>query len=93
VTTEKKRVHRLKIQPEHYSLRLTGKKDWEYRINDRDFQVGDLLLLEEFVKSGNYTGLQQLVAVEAITRSELFREDYVVLSTRTLEAHLLEVES
>lgn len=35
----------------------SGRKPWEVRFNDRKFQVGDVLMLEEYLpSSGTYTG-------------------------------------
>lgn len=40
--------HELKILSEHYALVCSGQKTFEIRKNDRDFQVGDILVLREF---------------------------------------------
>ncbi|EKE9396609.1 DUF3850 domain-containing protein, partial [Listeria monocytogenes] len=48
-------VHELKILPEYYEDIVAGRKTFEIRKNDRDFQVGDYLILKEF-KDGNHTG-------------------------------------
>lgn len=41
-------IHRLKTWPVYFSKLLTGNKTFELRKNDRDFKVGDILVLEEF---------------------------------------------
>lgn len=41
-------IHKLKTWPEHYEQVINGTKKFEVRRNDRDFQIGDILLLEEF---------------------------------------------
>jgi ASC-1-like (ASCH) protein len=49
--------HKLKIQPEYFKAVCTGKKSFEIRNNDRDFKVGDTLLLQEFMpQTQSYTG-------------------------------------
>jgi ASC-1-like (ASCH) protein len=49
--------HKLKIQPEYFKEVCTGKKSFEIRKNDRDFKVGDMLLLQEYLpESNSYTG-------------------------------------
>jgi ubiquitin len=42
-------THRLKTWPEYYVAIQEGRKPFELRFNDRNFQVGDKLILEEFV--------------------------------------------
>ena len=50
-----KNTHFLKILPKWYEDVLNGKKKFELRRADRDFKVGDLLVLREYWK-GKYTG-------------------------------------
>lgn len=47
--------HHLKTETEYYQQVEAGVKRFELRKNDRDFQVGDILHLEETV-NGVYTG-------------------------------------
>jgi len=48
-------LHELKILPEYYDPVVLNHKTFEIRKNDRNYQVGDVLLLREW-KSGKYTG-------------------------------------
>lgn len=48
-------IHELKILPEYYNEVLSKNKLFELRKNDRDYKVGDFLILKEF-ENGNYTG-------------------------------------
>lgn len=57
--------HKLKILPQYFKAVQNGNKTFEIRKNDRDFKVGDTLLLQEYilpftqplgVKEGYYTG-------------------------------------
>jgi hypothetical protein len=44
----KPQTHRLKTWPVFFRDVIDGKKDFELRKDDRDFRVGDWILLEEF---------------------------------------------
>lgn len=58
------KTHELKCWPEFFYPITIGAKQFEYRKNDRGFEVGDLLYLREFEPSrdttwkegGRYTG-------------------------------------
>ena len=52
-------THDLKSWPDFFEPILTGAKKFELRINDRKFNVGDVLLLREFDdRTHAYTGRQ-----------------------------------
>ena len=60
-------MHELKIWPEYFEAKIKGVKPWEYRLNDRNFQVGDRLDLKEYDPIKNeYTGRSIIVNVEYI---------------------------
>lgn len=40
--------HRLKCWPEYYMPIIAGRKNFDLRRDDRDFQVGDEIILEEW---------------------------------------------
>lgn len=48
-------VHNLKIRPNYFKDVIAEVKKFEIRFNDRGFEVGDLIVLEEFDNKG-YTG-------------------------------------
>lgn len=48
-------VHYLKIKEEYYRDVMIGLKTFELRKNDRDFQVGDILMLIKLDDKGNET--------------------------------------
>ena len=53
-----KATHELKTLFIYYAGIYNGKKTFELRKNDRDFKVGDILLLKEINSKGIYTNRQ-----------------------------------
>lgn len=49
-------IHELKILPIYFYHVEIGSKNFEVRKNDRDFSVGDGLILKEYNKNNGYTG-------------------------------------
>ena len=49
------KTHELKIDKEYYWAIVEGYKNFELRKNDRNYQIGDFLLLNEY-KNGMITG-------------------------------------
>lgn len=46
-------IHEVKCCPEYFSALKSGIKTFEVRKNDRPYQVGDILALNEFVPFGH----------------------------------------
>lgn len=51
------KTHELKILPEYYRAVINREKQFELRKDDRNFRVGDLVILKEWDGS-DYTGRQ-----------------------------------
>mgnify|MGYP003403112388 CR=1 FL=1 len=50
-------IHSLKTWPEYFEAVLSGKKNFEVRKNDRDYNVGHVLILKEWnPETESYTG-------------------------------------
>lgn len=75
-------IHELKIYNEYFEDVLTGVKSFEIRKNDRNFNVGDLLALNEF-DGVTYTGRCCLVSVDYIMNNpDYVKENMVVMSIK-----------
>lgn len=60
-------THELKIWPEYFGPVDTGVKTFEVRLFDRDFKVGDRLLLKEWLQvAEEYTGRETSVKITYI---------------------------
>ncbi|WP_174634665.1 DUF3850 domain-containing protein [Yersinia thracica] len=61
-------THQLKILPEYFQAVVEGRKKAELRTNDRDFKVGDYLLLAEWNSGADeYSGRKIVVEISDIT--------------------------
>lgn len=49
ITAREPKWHHLKTWPPYFQMILDGLKTFELRENDRDFQEGDFLVLEEYL--------------------------------------------
>ena len=84
------KTHRLKIESTYFDKVIDGSKRFEIRFNDRDYEVGDILILNEVEKSalGNwgYTGRDYSVKVTYLTDFPAgLRENYVAMSILPLD--------
>ena len=89
-------LHRLKCWPDAFEAVCAGTKSFEWRRDDRGFEVGDELLLAELIPQdpsppgsppgGRYTGRDTAVVVTAILRAPKHGvpEGFVVMSIRRL---------
>lgn len=91
--------HILKTLPEYYQAVIDGRKMFELRKDDRGFEVGDILLLNEFdpdasqsdgggPTTGRYTGRGCKRIITYILRGESWglTSDKAILSIRPLTA-------
>ena len=90
---KKMKVHKLKTLPRYFESIVNGTKPFEIRKNDRNFEVGDILRLEEYdsyskgrnkynrVRTyGGYTGRFAYVEISYIlTDLEYCKKGYAVL--------------
>ena len=83
--------HELKTWPMFFEKTLSGEKKFEVRRNDRDFNVGDTLMLREYdgkyneetkAIEGEYTGRKMYVNVNYILSGYNWgiRHEFIVMS-------------
>lgn len=83
-------THKLKIEIRHYKAVLAGIKPFEIRLNDRDFQVGDKLILSpgyvNSVTSKWERDYSKAIIEAEITYVSMYqqKEGYVVLGIKLL---------
>jgi len=84
-------THHVKSWSHFFDAIKRGDKRHDLRLNDRDYQVGDLLVLERYDPfAGCYTGEEYLVEISFITSSQypcafsssVLPKDYVILSLK-----------
>lgn len=76
-------VHGLKIWPHYFEAVRNGTKTFEYRVNDRDYQVGDILHLQEWDDiTRKYTGRELRMEVTYVLE---LRDEMCILGIRKEE--------
>lgn len=77
-------IHELKILPEYYKAQVEGKKNFEIRKNDRNYKIGDKLVLKEYdPETNSFTGQSFVTEITFITDYQQ-KDGYVVLGTKDL---------
>jgi hypothetical protein len=81
------KYHHLKTWPVYFQAVVTGEKTFEIRKDDRDFKVGDILMLHEWdPETKEYTGRSTRKRVTYIAHGGLVPEGMVVMSIKPEEA-------
>lgn len=74
-------IHELKIHNKFFAQVVNLDKRFEVRKNDRNFQEGDFLALNEIDENGAYTGQSTLVRVTYILNDSFYcKDDMVIMS-------------
>lgn len=77
-------IHDLKIWPEHFRDVRAGIKTAELRLNDRNYQPGDVLVLREYdPQTGEYTGNVETRTVTHVLADERWLQPGVVMLSMT----------
>ena len=75
-------THELKILPEYFEAVTSERKQFEIRENDRDYKVGDLLILREYdIWVDEFTGNSYKAEITYIT-DYAQKDGYVVLGIK-----------
>lgn len=80
---KKTKVHHLKTWIEYFEEIFMDRKKFEVRKNDRDYKVGDFLIIKEFDNDKQkYTGREMARVITYVLHGGQFgiEKDYVVLS-------------
>ena len=65
------KIHKLKCWIPYFGMVQRGEKEFELRVDDRDFQIGDTLLLEEYNQyNDEYTGNTCLRVIKYYLRND-----------------------
>lgn len=76
------KIIEVKCLPEYFKAARVGIKPWELRYDDRNYAVGDLLIMREW-KDGQYTGRRLTGKITYILRDFAGLADgWVVLSIK-----------
>ena len=82
--------HKLKIKSEHYINVINGTKTAEIRYNDRNYQVDDILILNEIDSLGNFTGNNcSVIVTHVLGDNQYLQTGYVMLSFHMLNSDFL----
>lgn len=80
------KVHELKINPEYFSAIKDGRKRFELRYDDRNFRVGDVLILKEW--NGDFTGKSLECDVKYILKNfDGLCDGYIIISLSDIRNH------
>ncbi len=75
------KMHDLKVWPQYFVPINLGVKNFELRINDRDFRVGDYVRLREYDPiDKEYTGAEVFKRIAYITDGFGLRTGYVCMA-------------
>jgi len=85
-------THELKILPQYFQAVWDGNKNFELRKNDRDYKVGDYLVLREYSGAG-YTGSFLKVVITYILKDcpeYGLNKDYCILGIRRTSGYVVD---
>lgn len=85
---DKMKLHNLKIDNEIIDMKIRGVKNFEIRLNDRDFKIGDILFEREYnqntKKYGSTCIYEKITGILPKKACYGLKEGYVILVTQPL---------
>lgn len=89
IKMEPNKIHTLKCVLEPFQKKWEGNKNWEFRKNDRDYKVGDILIEQEYNPTDNsFTGREIKEKVVYILYEGFgIPEGHCIMSTKILEKY------
>lgn len=73
------KVHNLKIKPQYFKDVVSGIKTFEVRKNDRNFKVGDLMVLETYDNEKFTRGFVKTEITYILDDPKYCKKGYVIL--------------
>lgn len=75
-----RKIHEVKIYPQFFEGVITQSKKFEIRFNDRNYQIGDILLLREFcMEKKDYTRRLCLAEIKSIWDISFIADGFVAM--------------
>lgn len=85
-------IHDIKIRENYACDVIRGKKTFEVRKNDRDYRVGDLLMMRVVSKDGIDAGAVVMATVSYILSDpEYVKDGYVIMGLSDVKSYIREV--
>lgn len=74
------KLHLLKSYPYNFQMVVDKTMSFQLRFSDRDYQVDDLIFLEEYSGDTGYTGRTQLAKINNVIIGDGLEDGYVILN-------------
>jgi len=85
------KIHELKTLPEYYNEVKSGRKTFEARLDDRGFEVGDILQLDLYHPATGYAGvfIERVVTYKLSGPAYGIEEGHCVMAIKPTKAKTL----
>ena len=76
--------HKIKLSSKYFDDVKSGRKSFEIRKNDRNYRVNDILIMQEYTESGEYTDRYIEAVIIYILECNYLKDGYVALGIEVL---------